>query len=635
MVQLAPAHAESGNDLQQLIKQRTNSSAGSSPSADPVVFAPSASEQFTPDQTGVSSGPSSAEVASVKVGGEPMIAPGSANELRAAETRYANIVAQGGWPKVGRGTFRKGSTGKNVAALNRRLALEGYLNAAALNSDAFTPATAQALARFQANMGLDPTGKMDGPTLNALNVPAANRVAAIRANIDRLAAYEQDLGSRYIVVNVPAQQIETVSNGSINSIHRAIVGKPERPTPVVMTALSDINFNPYWNAPVSIVERDIIPKILNGGTDILRSMNIRVFKGYGSEEIDPDKVDWRTAVPDEYLFRQDPGGENAMATAKINFSSPFGIYLHDTPERYAFNNSGRFYSSGCVRVDKVAVLLNWVLNGQDGFNPARIAELAKSQERLDVKLANPPQLRVAYLTAWPGGGGTVAFRDDIYQLDGTGFTVGQPMPVGEKSPDGQRFVLKPIPRQPSSVDAAEAEGFGLFGLGSKSKSGTKQASATDKKAAKTDASAVTATSKPPLKPAAGETAKTTTATTADKTTTATTAEKKVATTAEKKATAKKTHPGLFDWSQYRKEQANTAKAPVKPTAKKDVAKKDAAKKDAAKADTAKKNAAKKPADQSAASKATADKTATGKKPADAKKAVKKPVPPAEKTASSQ
>ena len=79
--------------------------------------------------------------------------------------------------------------------------------------------------------------------------------------------------------------------------------------------------------------------------------------------------------------------------------------------------------------------------------PASIEDLAQSLERMDVKLVAPPQLRVAYLTAWPTSDGTVAFRGDVYGLDGTGFVVGQPLPVGEKSATGERFVLKPVPRQ--------------------------------------------------------------------------------------------------------------------------------------------------------------------------------------------
>jgi murein L,D-transpeptidase YcbB/YkuD len=195
-----------------------------------------------------------------------------------------------------------------------------------------------------------------------------------------------------------------------------------------MAALSDIKFNPYWNAPASIVERDIIPKLSSG---ILEKMNMKVFDGVGGPEVNPRRINWRRAVVDNYHFRQEPGGDNAMATAKINFPSPFGIYLHDTPEQHLFESGNRFYSSGCVRVQKVAILLNWILNGQDGFDPDRIENLAQSLERLDVTLVTPPQLRVAYLTAWPTSEGIVAFRGDV-TADGTGFVVNCSLPVGER-----------------------------------------------------------------------------------------------------------------------------------------------------------------------------------------------------------
>jgi L,D-transpeptidase YcbB len=394
----------------------------------------------------------------------PMLTVDSFQLMEAAEQRYQDIIENGGFPKVPKGTYKKGSTAKGTVELNKRLFIEGYLRREATEGEyasIVTSATVEALTRFQRNMGLAATGKMDGPTLAALNVPAEQRLRTIQANKERLRVYSENLGDRYVVVNVPAMQIETVSNGRVFSRHNAIVGRPERPTPVVMTALSDINFNPYWNAPPSIIERDIFPK-LRSGTQILEEMNIRVFQGFGGPEIDPSTVSWGSAVADDYHFRQEPGPGNAMATAKINFPSPFGIYLHDTPEQHLFKSGKRFYSSGCVRVEKVATLLDWVLNGQDGIGTSEISALAETLEPRDVKLAEPPQLRVTYLTAWPVGK-TVAFRSDVYELDGTGFVVGQPMPVGEVSDDGQRFVLKPIPRKAAQVDAAEAEGIGLFG----------------------------------------------------------------------------------------------------------------------------------------------------------------------------
>ena len=392
----------------------------------------------------------------------PFITPDSAAAIQAMADKYAKIVADGGWPRLPKGNLKKGSKGKNSGILNRRLFIEGYLREEGTKgefAEIFTSATEDALMRFQKNHGLAVTGKVDGATLFALNVPAEYRLGTIRANVPRLAEYSKDLGERYIVVNIPAQQIETVSNGKVYSLHNAIVGRPSRPTPVVMTPITIVRFNPYWNAPASIVEKDILPRMLSRGpSKIMREMNMKVFDGVGGPEIDPDDINWRKVRVDDYHFRQEPGGANAMATAKIEFNSPFGIYLHDTPEPYLFSTGSRFYSSGCVRVDKVAILIDWILQGQDGINTARIAQLAETKERLDTTVAKAPQLRVAYLTAWPAKDGVAAFRPDIYELDDTNFVVGQPLPVGEKL-DGQRFVLKPIPRLQEDIDTNDGFGF--------------------------------------------------------------------------------------------------------------------------------------------------------------------------------
>ena len=484
----------------------------------------------------------------------PMVTAESADRLSAIADRYRDVIANGGFPKVPSGVLKKGSKGKAVVALNKRLFMDGYLRREATQgefAEIFTSATDDALKRFQINMGYVPTGKIDGPTLKSLNTPAETRLRTIEANIERLRVYGADLGDRYLIVNVPSQQIETVSNGKVYSRHNAIVGRPDRPTPVVATALADINFNPYWNAPISIVERDILPK-LRSSNAVFKEMDMKVFQGFGGPEVDPDTVDWRTANLEDYHFRQEPGETSAMATGKINFPSPFGIYLHDTPERHLFKTGQRFYSSGCVRVEKIDVLMEWILNGQDGLDRSQIAALAETLERRDVKLATPPQLRVTYLTAWPVGE-TVAFHHDIYGLDGTGFTVGQPLPIGETSDEGLRYVLKPVPRKAGSVDAFEADGFDLFkgknrGAGegvTLDGSVKKRKSLFGSSLYEEDAEASTQTKAPdgfPVKKRAG---------------------KKIVATdvveGKPKAKGKKDIPGLFDWEAYRKQQKLGAK----------------------------------------------------------------------------
>ena len=395
----------------------------------------------------------------------PMLQSNGEQLLQEDAAKYRAVIAQGGFMRVPAFALKKGDKSANVAALNMRLYQEGYLRVEGTQSqfaDTFTSATQDALARFQRNHGLKVTGMMDGNTLGEINVPADRRLATIEANIPRLAVYQQGLGDRYLLVNVPAQQAEAVSGGRVFERHNTIVGRPARPTPVVMTGVETVKFNPYWNAPASIVQKDIIPKV-QADPNYLQAVHIKILKGgTAGVEVDPKTLDFKNLSPDEYLFREEPGPENAMATAKIEFKSPFGIYLHDTPEKQMFNFNNRFFSSGCIRIQNMPTLVNWVLNGQGGYNPEKISSMAKTLERLDVPLAAPLQLRVAYLTAWPSNGGTVSFRNDIYQMDGSGFILGQPMPVGELSPDNKRFVLKPLPRA-QSIDDAEAEGSGFFG----------------------------------------------------------------------------------------------------------------------------------------------------------------------------
>jgi L,D-transpeptidase YcbB len=550
----------------------------------------------------------------------PMLTADSAAQLERLADRYRSIVSEGGWPEVPNSTYKKGKKGKGVAALNLRLFAEGYVRAEATQGEfeqVFTSATEDGVRRFQRNHGLEITGRVEKSTLRALNVSAKSRLATIEANIERLRVYAEGLSDRYLIVNVPSQQIEAVSGGYVRSRHNAVVGRADRPTPVVSTALSDVIFNPYWNAPASIIERDLIPKLLKDD-DVLEEMNIKVFQGFGGPEIDPADVDWSTAVADDYHFRQEPGETNAMATAKINFPSPFGIYLHDTPDKVYFKTGDRFYSSGCVRVEQVDVLLNWILNGQDGYNQSQIAALAETQENTEVKLVEPPQLRVTYLTAFPVGE-TVAFYNDVYELDGTGFTVGQPMPVGELSDDGQRFVLKPVPRKASAVDAAEADGFDLF-KSSRSKRKSKSSGGLyegDDAETEGDPSPSASRIKKPSSATANDDEKQASAKPKDK---------KIAAGKQSTGGKKKEFKGLFDWQKYKKEQAALAKEPAKkPVVKKQAAKKDTAKKTetakvAAKTDVVKKDAAKK-----IVAKKDVAKTEAPKKDAVKKDVAKKPI----------
>jgi murein L,D-transpeptidase YcbB/YkuD len=129
-------------------------------------------------------------------------------------------------------------------------------------------------------------------------------------------------------------------------------------------------------------------------------------------------IDWNTDDAAKYRFRQDPGAMNAMATVKINFPSPDGVYMHDTPQQSLFGKMMRFDSSGCVRVQNVRDLVTWILRDTPGWDRQHFEAAIKTGETTPIKVVNPVPVYFAYISAWSTGPGVVQFRDDIYGRDG-------------------------------------------------------------------------------------------------------------------------------------------------------------------------------------------------------------------------
>ncbi len=365
-------------------------------------------------------------------GESAMISLGSITAMENAIQMYEEIVAGGGWPLLGKGKFELGKKNAQVIILRQRLVTEDYIpfdSLSAAEPEKFDAELGDAIKEFQGNHGIAKSGKIDDRTRAELNITAHARLFTLRENFPRVSEYLGGLGARNILVNIPSAQLETVEFGKVYSRHNVVAGKLERPTPTLKSTVSDIIFNPYWNAPASIVEKDLVPKFLKDPT-IFEQMRIRIFDGVGGPEIDPYTVDWANTPPERYHFRQEPGDGNALATMKINFANKFMVYMHDTPHRETFGSMARYESSGCVRIDQVSKVVDWILQGQDGIDATEIEMITAGQETYEVEVANPPDVRFMYLTAWATEDGKVNFRPDIYGLDGTGFVLGQPEPSG-------------------------------------------------------------------------------------------------------------------------------------------------------------------------------------------------------------
>lgn len=357
--------------------------------------------------------------------GFPTLSPENINALKEAIKHYADVVERGGWPTLPEGALQPGASGPAVALLRDRLRLSRDLRAEQGGgfSDFFDGTLEKAVKRFQASNGLTPTGIVDKRTLAALNVPAAARLRQLRTNLGRLQEFAKTAGRKYIVVNIPAAQIEAVENDKVVSRHAGVVGKIDRQTPILKSQIHELNFNPVWHLPPTVIEKDLVPKgaeMARKGQDVLAKYGIDAY-GADGRKLDSSKINWAGGGAKGLTYRQQPGPENPLGFVKINFHNSHSVYMHDTPSQTLFGRNFRAASSGCVRISGIEHLAAWLMSEQ-GWTPERVAAMKKSGERLDAKLKKPVPLYFVYITAWATEDGVIQFRRDLYQKDGVGPT---------------------------------------------------------------------------------------------------------------------------------------------------------------------------------------------------------------------
>ncbi len=349
---------------------------------------------------------------------EPTLSPSTATNIENAMQMYYSIVQRGGWPIVpDEKAMRLGHKSPGVAILRERLTMSGDLMQNVGVADVFDSYVDAAVRRFQSRHGIHPDGVIGKETFAAMNVPVEVRLRQLETNLVRVRSLSGFLGKRYVMVNIPAAEIETVEDGMVHSRHTAVVGKIDRQTPILESTIHEINFNPYWHVPESIIRKDLIPK-MQKDPNYLRDNKIHIRDLKNNIELDASQVDWTTNDALNYQFRQEPGAKNSMGSIKINFHNKYAVYLHDTPSKTLFGNSYRFHSSGCVRVQNVREFVVWVLEDTPGWDRFAIDEVIKSGEREDVQVKGKVPIYMTYITAWSTNEGMIHFREDIYDRDG-------------------------------------------------------------------------------------------------------------------------------------------------------------------------------------------------------------------------
>jgi murein L,D-transpeptidase YcbB/YkuD len=320
--------------------------------------------------------------------------------LRQGLAVYRGIAQRGGWQPLAAGDELKlDAKGPAVAALRARLAVEDP--AVTAGGPVFDAALAAAVVRAQKRYGLEPTGTLNKQTLAALNVPVGERIEQIIVNMERWRWLPQELPADRIQVNIAAAVLTVFHDETPVLSMRAVTGRPGDETPMLSSVISSVVFNPPWNVPSDIAQRELWPKERAHPGYLARNEFVVIHTPDGGVRL-----------------QQKAGDKSALGHVKFDFPNIYSVYLHDTPSHGAFASYGRMVSHGCVRLQKPVVLANTVMQGDSKWTPDQIDQTIASGDTVRAPLPKPISVFLLYWTAFASADGqVVSFRSDPYDWD--------------------------------------------------------------------------------------------------------------------------------------------------------------------------------------------------------------------------
>lgn len=258
-------------------------------------------------------------------------------------------------------------------------------------------------------------GNLGKYTLSALNVPLKTRISELSLGINCFRwIHEMKENGNVALLNIPSTQLFIFKKGRLIFDSKIIAGKPSTPTATLTSSINEVIVYPYWNVPYSIATKELLPQIKRNIGYLSRN-NYQVLNQRG-EIVDPYTIKWN-ALSEAYFpyqIRQSTGCDNALGILKFNFYNPFSMYLHDTPGKSLFLLNRRFFSHGCMRVEKPVELARLLLKEKISSVEALINQCLENQKPVTIQLENPLPIIVLYSTVWFNLKGQVKFYPDIY-----------------------------------------------------------------------------------------------------------------------------------------------------------------------------------------------------------------------------
>jgi len=272
-----------------------------------------------------------------------------------------------------------------------------------------------AVKAFQKAKGLSPDGMIGRNTIQALmgRDDNAGKIAKIEMALERLRWLPANFGNRYVFLNQPAFEVSYVDGDNKPLTMRAVVGRPDAQTYFFTDHIKDVEYNPYWNVPRSIVVNEMLPKLYRDAS-YLDEHGYEVLNQRG-RQVASDSVNWASFARNATSVdvRQPPGRRNALGLVKIEFPNKHAIYMHDTNEKSFFTRDMRALSHGCVRLQHPKEMAAAVLGKSVDYVEKQIGRGDNAFEHAPGDIP----VYLAYFTAWPDQDGTVHYYNDIYTRD--------------------------------------------------------------------------------------------------------------------------------------------------------------------------------------------------------------------------
>jgi len=246
---------------------------------------------------------------------------------------------------------------------------------------------------------------------------AQARMASLRTSLERMRWLPRDNTAHQIYANIPTFEVVALTGDTEVSRHVAIFGEEDRQTPEFSDSITYLEFSPWWNVPASMARRDKLPDFQND-PGAIEELGYKVLNASG-RPVDASNINWNSISADDfpYRLRQAPGPDNALGQVKIMFPNEHAIYLHDTPHTELFDQSDRALSAGCIRVEDIMALSEWILEDTPGWDKAKIDAVTGSTTETRATLAAPMSIHLVYLTAFPAADGSITYAPDTYGLD--------------------------------------------------------------------------------------------------------------------------------------------------------------------------------------------------------------------------